>query len=104
MSQATLQSGLLAALTWLPLGALLGWAFFASLRRVARLYAGGGGLLLPLALQLGRLALAGLVFWLAARQGALPLGAALLGFLLTRLLVLRRELRRLAGETGRPGR
>lgn len=104
MNPAPLHDQLPAALAWLPLGALLGWAFFASLRRLARLYLGGGGLLLPIALQLGRLALAGLAFWLAARQGALPLGAALLGFLLARVLVLRRDLRRLAGEAGRPGR
>ncbi|SMF81291.1 N-ATPase, AtpR subunit [Tistlia consotensis] len=89
------QEQILAALPWLPLGGLVGWAFFASLRRVAELYLGGGGAGRALALQLGRLALAGVLFWLAARQGAAPLGALFLGFLLARLVIVRRDVKRL---------
>ncbi len=111
MIPATTREAIVSALPWLPLGGLLGWAFFASLRRVAGLYAGaarGGGtgrhdLALALALQVGRLGVAVAVFWLAARQGAVPLGAAFLGFLLARLLTVRRGLAGLQRERPDPG-
>ncbi|NDW00133.1 ATP synthase subunit I [Salipiger sp. PrR002] len=80
----------LAALA-LCLGFALGWAHFASLRRVTDLYLESGPAWRALALQLGRLAvLAGVLVGLAL-LGALPLLAGTLGLLLARQMVLRRS-------------
>jgi hypothetical protein len=66
-----------------------GFGYFAALRRSVEFYHGGGGRLIPIALTFGRVAGAILFFGLAVRFGALPLLAALLGFILARALALR---------------
>lgn len=71
-------------------GILFGLAYFAACRRSAGLFLRPGGRAAALALTLGRMACAVLLLWLAARQGALPLLAALAGFLVARGIAIRR--------------
>jgi F1F0 ATPase subunit 2 len=71
------------------LGALLGAGYFAALRQNVEQYLGGAPLGPALALHLGRLLLAGLVFALIARAGAAALLGALAGFVLARTLAVR---------------
>ncbi|MCA0942029.1 ATP synthase subunit I [Salipiger pacificus] len=82
----------LAALA-LCLGFALGWAHFASLRRVTGLYLDGGPPWRALALQLGRLGLLAAGLLGLALLGTLPLLAGTLGLLLARQVVLRRARR-----------
>ena len=77
-------------------GAALGIAFFLSLKTTATLYARGGAAL-AIALHAGRLAVAAGGFWFAATAGAVPLIAALAGFLAARYAVTRAVLSRGAG-------
>jgi len=81
--------GLVFASAWAAAGFGFGVAYFAVLRRSVELYRAGDARLVPIALTLGRIAGAILFFGLAVRFGALPLLAALLGFLLARPLALR---------------
>lgn len=74
----------------LAAGTLLGLAHFGSLRRNARLYAGGGTVAGALLLQLGRFALLAGGLTLLARLGALPLLSGALGLLVARSAILRR--------------
>lgn len=69
-------------------GFAFGLAYFALLGRNVALFLGGGGLAAATGLTLARLAAAVAVFALAARLGALPLLAALFGFLLARFVAL----------------
>jgi len=66
-----------------------GVAYFAALRRTTDLFGAGGGRFVPVALTIGRLAGALVLFGVAARLGALPLLASFLGFLLARTVALR---------------
>lgn len=72
------------------LGLGLGLIHFASLKRVAELYVGGGSLGRALGLQLLRLAILTGLLVLLARQGAAPLLAGALGIIVARWIVLRR--------------
>jgi hypothetical protein len=82
-------AGLAFASAWAAAGFGFGCGYFAALRRSVELYRAGGSRLIPIALTLGRIAGAILFFGLAVRFGGLPLLAALLGFLLARMLALR---------------
>jgi hypothetical protein len=57
-------------------------------RQTAALVSVSGGRVIPAALTLGRFAAAAVVFAVAARDGALPLLAAFLGFLIARGVAL----------------
>jgi hypothetical protein len=70
-------------------GLTFGLAYFAVLRHTVDLHAGGHGLLAPVLLTVGRLAIAILLLGIAARAGALPLLSSFVGFLLARALALR---------------
>jgi hypothetical protein len=72
-----------------------GLAYFAALGRNVALYLEGGGLAAATGLTLARLAAAVAAFAFAARLGALPLLATLLGFLVARFVAL--NARRRAG-------
>jgi F1F0 ATPase subunit 2 len=89
MSAARLAEVLRDGAPFVLLGALLGAAYFAALRRNVGRYLSGRSLGPTLALHLGRLLLAGLGLVLIAQAGAVPLLGALLGFLLARSLALR---------------
>jgi N-ATPase, AtpR subunit len=82
-------AGLVFTSAWAAAGFGFGVGYFAALRWSVGLYRGGGARLVPVALTLGRIAGAIFFFGLAGRFGALPLLAALLGFLLARSLALR---------------
>ncbi|MGE5148305.1 MAG: ATP synthase subunit I [Candidatus Eiseniibacteriota bacterium] len=69
------------------LGLGLGAVYFGGLYWNVRLFISGGGLW-PVALIGLRFALAGVVFWLAARHGAPALLAAFAGFLVMRVVLL----------------
>jgi hypothetical protein len=73
----------------LAAGALLGWLYFAMLRRNTALYL-GRSFALGLGMQLLRFAAVGLVFFLLARLGAGALLAGALGLLAVRRVYLRR--------------
>ena len=71
-------------------GLVLGLAHFAALRANVRLYAAGGSLWQPVALNLARLtATAGAFLAAAVFGGALPTLAGLGGFLLARAVAVR---------------
>jgi hypothetical protein len=89
MTGAALTSAVLLGSASAAFGLVFGLAYFAALRRTADLFSAGKGYLVPAALTLGRFAGAVAVFGLAAWLGALPLLAALLGFLLARTAALR---------------
>jgi hypothetical protein len=78
---------LLAALA----GLLFGLGYFALLRRSVGLLLEPGKRGLGVALTLGRLAVAALLLYLAARLGAAALLAALAGFVAARFVALRRN-------------
>jgi hypothetical protein len=80
---------LVVGLTMAGVGLVCGLVYFSILRRTAVLLSSGQGRFTPLALTLGRLALATFVLASAARMGAVPLLAAFAGFLLARALALR---------------
>jgi len=82
-------TGLAFASAWAAAGFGFGVGYFAALRWSVGLYRAGGTRLVAIALTLGRIAGAILFFGLAVRFGALPLLAALVGFLLARSLALR---------------
>jgi hypothetical protein len=88
-------AGLAFASAWVVAGFAFGLGYFAALRRTVELYGARVARLVPIALTLGRIAAAILFLGLAVAQGALPLLAAFLGFLLARSLALRA-----ARETG----
>ena len=71
-------------------GGLAGGALYFALLRASL---GWGGWRVIAGLALVRLAVAGGLFWLAARNGPLPLLAALAGFLAARWLMLRQARR-----------
>ena len=77
-------------IAWGCVGGLLGVVYFAALRRTASQLAALVRWPLPLALTLGRFALAALVLGAAARTGAAPALAALCGFMLARTAIVRR--------------
>ena len=70
-------------------GLVLGFVYFAALRRTVDLYSAGHGWILPTSLTLARLAGAVAVFAAVAWLGAAPLLAASLGFLAARAVMLR---------------
>jgi len=82
-------AGLALASAWAVAGFGFGLGYFAAVRRTVGFYGAGGRALVPLALTLGRIAGAIVMFGCAARFGALPLLAAFVGFLLARTLALR---------------
>jgi F1F0 ATPase subunit 2 len=71
-------------------GIVLGALYFVLVHRTARLHAAAGSAGRIVALYALRLALAVIVFWAIAQQGALPLLLALAGFIVARMLVMRR--------------
>jgi F1F0 ATPase subunit 2 len=75
------------------LGLGLGAVYFGGLYWNVRLFLGGRGGLLPMALVGLRFALAAVVLWLAARHGAPALLAAFAGFLVMRMVLLQRARR-----------
>jgi len=80
----------LSAAFFVVAGLVVGAVHFVLLHRAVRLHAGNGGIarIAPLHLLRGGLSVA--AFWIVAQQGAVPLLAALLGFLIARVLVQRR--------------
>ena len=83
-SSFALQAGV-----WLSCGALIGALYFRTLQWSVRLFVGGGALLPPMILQLGRLSfLAGALVVIVGRFGAIPLLAATLGILFARTAAL----------------
>jgi F1F0 ATPase subunit 2 len=72
------------------LGTLLGAGYFAALRLNVERYLFGRSTGSAVALHLGRLLLAAVAFALIAQAGALALLGALVGFLLSRFIMLRR--------------
>jgi N-ATPase, AtpR subunit len=70
-------------------GLTFGLAYFAVLRQTVDLHAASHGVLAPVLLTVGRLAIAFLLLGAAARVGALPLLSSFMGFLLARALALR---------------
>ncbi len=88
MTAADISAGLALSAAFAA-GIGLGIAYFRALRHTVRLYASGGGLLVPALLSLLRMAAALLVLAFLARQGAMPLLSAALGFVAARALALR---------------
>ena len=80
---------LLTSLLFAVLGALLGWLFFAALRRSSEGLVEGAGAGRIVALGVFRLLLALGLFGAAVQFGAVPLLAALLGFTLARIITVR---------------
>lgn len=74
----------------LLLGSLVGLVYFRAVRLSADLIAHGRRVALAVSLTLGRLLLVGGLAVLVVREGALPLLAVALGFLVARALALRR--------------
>jgi F1F0 ATPase subunit 2 len=75
---------------WLAAGALIGACHFLTLRWNVRMFAARQLLLLTLAIQLVRFAvIAGVLAVIASHVGALPLLAATIGILSTRMAVVR---------------
>lgn len=93
------QETLRAALPLLPAavgGFALGWLYFRAVRWTAALYGAAGDWRVPALLTAGRLLVAALAFWAAARFGPGPLLAAFVGFLAARRLATRRARREAA--------
>jgi len=82
--------GLMALALYPMAGAALGTFYFILVHRTARLHAAAGPATRIAALYALRLALAVVVFWAIAQQGALPLLLTLAGFILARMIVMRR--------------
>jgi len=80
----------LSAAVFAVAGIIVGILYFALLYRSVRLYASSAGLARVAPLHLLRGALAVSFFWIVAQQGAVPLLAALAGFLIARTVVQRR--------------
>lgn len=80
-----------------PLGALCGAGlaivYFRALALNTRLWLGDGGIARPLALHMGRTAVAIAAFVLAAHFGAGVLLASFAGFIVTRTVIVRRIVR-----------
>lgn len=89
MTDETFASNVALALAMASAGFALGLVYFAALRRTVDGVAGGNGRLFLSALTLGRYGAAAILFTLAARLGAIPLLATLLGFLTARVVALR---------------
>lgn len=70
-------------------GIVLGYTYFRAVREMVNLIVSHGHPLLGLALTLGRMALLGAVFYVAALAGALALLATLAGVLSAKTLMLR---------------
>ena len=70
-------------------GFVFGFAYFVVLRRTIDLYIAGRGRLVPSLLTFGRLAAVTLFLMITARNGALPLLASFIGFLMARTMALR---------------
>lgn len=81
---------LLAPGLYLVLGGIAGLAYFRAVRLSADLFARGGHTAMAIALTLCRLLLVGGLLVLILREGAWPLLAFALGFLVARTLVMRR--------------
>jgi len=71
-------------------GGLLGWAYFRALRWNAWLFVKGDGLWRPLILLVARTTLTAVILYVCARNG-LSLPLILLGFLIARYVVMRKE-------------
>lgn len=72
-------------------GCAFGLFYFTALRRTIFVLAERRGWVVPITLTLGRVAAAIVFLMLAARLGAISLLAAFLGFLLARVVAIRRE-------------
>lgn len=82
--------GAMEIVLYLAAGAVLGAGYFALLHRTVRLHAAQAAALHTIPLYLVRFAAAIAAFWFIAQQGALPLLAALFGFLIARFAMQRR--------------
>jgi F1F0 ATPase subunit 2 len=81
----------LATLALYPVaGVALGALYFVLVHRTARLHAAAGPAWRIVALYALRVVLAVAVFWVIAQQGALPLLLTLAGFIVSRMVVVRR--------------
>jgi hypothetical protein len=74
----------------LMLGGIVGLVYFRAVRLSAELFARGRQAALAIGLTVGRLLLVGGLLVAVAREGALPLLASALGFLLARAFAMRR--------------
>lgn len=81
------------AAAWCVGGVVFSLVYFEALRRTVRMFGAADGWYRPVAYTLARIALAGGLLVVAALQGALPLLAAFLGFLIGRSIALRRARR-----------
>lgn len=79
---------LLQALIYLGLGGCVGTVFFLSLRNMVRTVQSGAPIYLTVVFGVLRVGVAGVLFWLAAQQGAMPVLMMLLGFLAARQVVM----------------
>ena len=79
----------LQAGVWLSCGTLIGALYFRTLQWSVRLFVAGSAPLLPMILQLGRLAfITGALVLIVGHFGAVPLLAATLGILVARTTAL----------------
>ena len=79
----------LQAGVWLSCGALIGALHLLSLQWSVRLFVAGGAPLVPMILQLGRLAfIAGALVLIVGHFGAVALVAATLGILIARTIAI----------------
>ncbi len=74
----------------LAIGAGIGAAHYFLLWRNVEMLVSGRSLRRAMALQIARLLATGAALYLVAEFGALPLGAALLGIVIARIIVVRR--------------
>lgn len=70
-------------------GAGLGIAFFAALKKNSEMYISDGLSWAGLTLHIGRFAVVALAFWFISRFGAMPLLFNFSGFLIGRFIVMR---------------
>jgi hypothetical protein len=83
------QMSVLPALPFLSLGLAAGALFFALLRWNTSLYMHGGSVATAVCVQIVRVAAMGLLLFMTASHGALPLLSTALGLLIARPFVLR---------------
>lgn len=89
MTTVALCAGIALTAAFIAAGLVVGWAYFAALRRTVDLYATGRRPPVQVALTLARIGGVTAFLGAAVRFGALPLLAAFLGFLVARSLALR---------------
>jgi hypothetical protein len=81
-------ASIVTASAMLAAGIVFGLGYFAALRWTIGLYGAGRSRVGPAAITLARVTCAVILFFFAARLGALPLFSTFLGFLLARALTM----------------